>query len=56
MGGFDEAKIAKAFGVSRDFEPMAVMALGYASENEQKSPPKNRRPINENFYFGKWRS
>lgn len=53
MGGFDEAKILQSFSVPTDMTPMAVIAIGYAVENENQSV-KKRKPIEENFFKGSW--
>jgi nitroreductase len=55
MGGFDEAKVSKAFKIPKDMVPMAVMALGYNAEKEKnRSIKKERKPLEENFFKGDW--
>lgn len=55
MGGFDEGKIQKEFNIPEEFVPMSVMTLGYESQEELNKPFKReRRPIQENFFMGKW--
>lgn len=54
MGGFDENKLAASFGISSDYTPMSVMALGYEKEGEE-IPPKDRRELKNHFYFGEWK-
>ncbi len=54
MGGFDPEKIKKTFGISDDFVPMAVMAIGYPAANEPKAPKKERKPLSQNFFMGTW--
>lgn len=55
MGGFDENKIQQDFNIPADYTPMAVMAIGYESEEEANQPhEKDRRPIPANFFDGKW--
>ncbi len=53
MGGFDETKVIKTFGVPSGHMPMAVMAIGYASP-DQAPIPKKRKPLSENFFRGCW--
>jgi nitroreductase len=53
MGGFDELKLREVFGISQDFVPMAVMAIGYAAEGDV-AIEKDRKPISENFFMGTW--
>jgi nitroreductase len=53
MGGFDSDKARKAFSIPDQFEPMAVMAIGYATA-VQNSPEKKRKPLQENFFEGAW--
>ncbi len=55
MGGFDRDALAAAFGLSEDFTPISVMAVGElgdirtASEEMQQreNAPRVRRPISE---------
>jgi len=55
MGGFDEAKIQKEFNIPEGYIPMAVMSVGYEAENAQdKNTPKERKPVDANFFFGNW--
>jgi nitroreductase len=57
MGGFDRAAISEGFGLSDDFTPIAVMAVGElgdireASEELQsrENAPRTRRPIEESL-------
>jgi nitroreductase len=53
MGGFDVEKMRKAFAIPSNFEPMAVMAIGFAASVENKQ--KERKPLEENFFDGNWR-
>lgn len=53
MGGFDETKLQAAFGISKDFVPMAVMAVGYPGKDDA-SRVKDRKPTIENFFMGAW--
>lgn len=56
MGGFDEAKISKSFGIPQDFVPMAVMAIGYEKIEDNKVIKKERKPLSDNFFMGNWGS
>ncbi len=56
MGGFDEDKLRKAFGISKDYVPMAVMAVGYEAADAPAMSEKARKPISENFFMGSWNS
>jgi nitroreductase len=53
MGGFDPEKIINNFGIPKDFVPMAVMAIGFEVANEV-AKPKERKPLEENFFMGTW--
>lgn len=54
MSGFDVDALRIEFGISDSFEPMAVMAVGYSLET--RAPAKERKPIEENFFFGEWKA
>lgn len=55
MGGFDRAGISTAFGLSADFEPVTVMAVGELGDVRTASPelqarenaPRTRRAVSE---------
>lgn len=53
MGGFDPKKLSVAFRIPEDYQPISVMAIGYASEDQIQSERK-RKPFNENFFNGSW--
>ena len=53
MGGFDQTKLQEAFGISQDFVPMAVMAIGYAGKDDV-ARVKDRKPTIDNFFMGTW--
>lgn len=56
MGGFDPEKVRKAFNISADFVPMAVMAVGYETADQQtKAVEKQRKALSENFFMGTWK-
>lgn len=54
MSGFDAEALRAAFSIPKEFDPIAVMALGYSLETQ--APAKERRPITENFFFGGWKA
>lgn len=63
MGGFDEEKLKTTFGISDDFVPMSMIAVGYQSENinvidekyhDGETKPRERLDLGVNFYEGKW--
>jgi nitroreductase len=56
MAGFDPAKASEVFDLSDDFDPIAVMALGFEGKLEQleeplrsrhSSPERPRKPLSE---------
>jgi len=49
VGAFDEAKIAEVLNLPKDFRPVAIIPVGYPSEDSY--PPQNRRPIEEIVTF-----
>jgi nitroreductase len=53
MGGFKVEALKGAFGMSADYKPLAVMAIGYA-KTESAPRKKERKQIQENFFMGKW--
>lgn len=53
MGGFDAAKIQKLFSIPEFYVPMSVMAIGYPSASQEK-PVRSRKPLEDNFFMGKW--
>ena len=62
MGGFDKDKLRESFGIPDEFEPMAMIALGYPAEAESLDPEalkwetleRVRKPLNETFFMGVW--
>ncbi len=54
MGGFDGAALREAFGIPEDFEPMAVIAVGWHDPELQdedlakkEGRPRGRKPLSE---------
>ncbi|MGC4045596.1 MAG: nitroreductase family protein [Armatimonas sp.] len=43
MGGFDPVKASEVFGLSDDFDPIAIMALGFEGSAEQLEEPLKSR-------------
>jgi nitroreductase len=64
MAGFSVEKLREAFGVPEGFEPVAVVAIGYAADpevlpeafREQEVGPRSRKPISEFVFEGAWGS
>ena len=55
MGGFDQEKISKEFQIPQEFNPIAVIAVGYEEKGkEDHSKRSERLPAKENFFKGKW--
>lgn len=54
MGGFDEALISRTFAIPKEYTPMAVMAVGYEAKEAPALSPKERNPVKEQFFWGKW--
>jgi len=48
MAGFDPQKASEIFGLSDDFDPIAIMALGFEGNPEQlEEPLKSRHSTKE---------
>ena len=65
MGGFDGVKAKQILQIPHPFEPVAMFAVGYASDNPDSFPsdlkkreetPRKRREINETVFRGIWKS
>lgn len=56
MGGFDETRLREAFNIPQDFVPMSVMAVGYAMPVKGALPKKERKSVEENFFYGEWKN
>ncbi|MEZ5978346.1 MAG: nitroreductase family protein [Planctomycetota bacterium] len=60
MGGFDAEKIRASFGVGADHQPMAAIAIGYATGAhvlpeklaEREVAPRTRRELDGTFFGG----
>jgi nitroreductase len=55
LGGFDPDVIRVDFGIPEDHKPMAIIALGYESADEEPQE-RERLPIGTNFFLGEWGS
>jgi nitroreductase len=64
MGGFDGDRLAASFGVPGRFTPMAMIAVGYPGDpdrlpedlQEREMAERNRRPLSEIAFTGRWES
>ena len=62
MGGFDIDRTRQSFAIPEDFEPMAMIAVGYQlpleaipeERRERETAPRRRNPLGENFFTGTW--
>jgi nitroreductase len=64
MAGFDRDAARAAFQIPGDFEPVAIIALGYrgdpgllsAALAEREKAPRKRRPLSETVFTGHWKA
>ncbi len=62
MAGFDGAKARSLFGIPEDWEPVAMMAIGYLGDpktlpeslRERELAPRTRKPLTELVFTGGW--
>jgi nitroreductase len=62
MAGFDGEKARSLFGIPEEWEPVAMMAIGYLGDpqtlpeslREQELTPRIRKPLTEFIFTGKW--
>lgn len=62
MGGFYADQARAAFNIPADFEPMAVLAIGYRNSpdalpddiREKEVAPRSRRPLHETVFTDTW--
>lgn len=52
MGGFDEERLKQELAIPLDYEPYAVIAVGYTDFYPTKI--KERKPLGSNFFWGEW--
>lgn len=52
MGGFDEERLKQELAIPLDYEPYAVIAVGYTDFHPAKI--KDRKPLGSNFFWGEW--
>lgn len=52
MGGFNQDELQKIFKLNKDIKPMVIIALGYISDEEEKTvSDRNRKPLEEMLIF-----
>lgn len=62
MAGFDVDKARQVFSIPQDWEPVAVMAVGYPGDpqalpdrlRDRELAPRARKPLNEFVMTGGW--
>jgi nitroreductase len=62
MAGFDVEKAREVFGIPRDWEPVAAIAIGYPGDaqslperlRDRELAPRTRKPLNEFVMAGGW--
>jgi hypothetical protein len=62
MGGFDPDKLRAVAGVTAQFTPMSMVAVGYPADpvtfsaevHERETAPRKRRELGELFFAGAW--
>jgi nitroreductase len=62
MGGFDPDKARASLGIPEDYQPLAVIALGYPGTpdilpddlREREVAPRSRKPLEEFAFEGRW--
>ena len=62
MAGFHPEKVRELYGVPKEFEPVAAIALGYPGDPEslpekfrsREAAPRARKPLAEFVFAGRW--
>jgi nitroreductase len=62
MAGFHPEKVRELYGVPKEFEPVAMIALGYPGDPEslperlkaREVAPRERKPLTEIVFAGRW--
>ncbi|MEX1058595.1 MAG: nitroreductase family protein [Natronospirillum sp.] len=62
MAGFDPEKARDSFNIPERYQPKAMMAVGYQLPedqipeefNQRELAPRQRRPLEDNFFAGTW--
>ncbi len=62
MAGFDATRLRELFQIPEDYEPFAMVAVGYpgnidnleTSYKERELGERKRRPLGENFFYALW--
>lgn len=63
MGGFDHQKAIQNFNLPKEYEPIAVIAIGYKGDETQlpedllkrQKAPRTRKPFNDVVFRGGWK-
>lgn len=62
MGGFDPDALREAFGIPEEYQPMAMIAVGWPAPSdtlsgslfEREIEERKRNPISEHFFLNEW--
>ncbi len=62
MAGFHPDKVSELYGIPKEFEPVAAIALGYPGDpdtlperyKQRELAPRERKPLTEFVYAGRW--
>ncbi|MBX2991704.1 MAG: nitroreductase family protein [Bacteroidetes bacterium] len=56
MGGYDMRRLRELYSVPEEFEPAAILAVGYADEEQRTSRVRLRHELHTMVYEGVWGS
>jgi nitroreductase len=56
MAGFNPSQARHAWGIPEGFDPLTVVAVGYARKkaDDSTAAPRTRRPFREFVFSGSW--
>lgn len=54
MAGFDNTKLRSSFDVPSEFEPLTVLAIGYADETALVQKQRSRKELQEFVFESRW--